>query len=259
MNSLVRLLGLLDLFSPAAPAWSTEALIRSLGMSRSTGYRYVKALTDVRLLTPVSNGHYVLGPRIVELDRQIRQCDPLFNAAGAAMKWLLKESGYSVLLCALYSGTVLCVREELMPQSPPNMFTRGQTRPLFRGAASKVILPYLRPHQLRILCAKHAKTIATSGLGTDWATFRANLAKIRKAGFVRTVGEFNPGVLGISAPIFNRTGHILGSLGIAGFEAHFSEAELARVTEFVRQAADKVNQRVATINIGTDLAARAIG
>ena len=180
-SSLVRLLGLLDLFTPAAPAWSAEALIKSLGMSRSTGYRYVKALTDVGLLTPVSNGHYVLGPRIVELDRQIRQCDPLYNAAGPALKWLVAKSGFSALLCALYSGSVLCVREELAADSPPNMFSRGQTRPLFRGAASKIILPFLRPHQLRILYAKHAKAIATSGLGTDWTTFRANLAKIRRA------------------------------------------------------------------------------
>jgi len=258
-NSLARLLGVLDLFTPAAPAWPTESLIRSLGMSRSTGYRYVKALTDVRLLTPVSNGHYVLGPRVIELDRQIRQCDPLYNAAAPAMKWLLTESQCSVVLCALFSDSVLCVREELAPESPANLFTRGQTRPLFRGAASKVILPYLRPHQLRILYAKHAKEIATSGLGSDWTSFRANLAKIRRAGAIVTVGEFNPGVLGIAAPIFNRSGQILGSIGIAGSESHFNRSEVARATELVKEAAKKVNERIAVSNVGTDLAARAIG
>lgn len=257
-NSLARLLGVLDLFTPAAPAWPTNALIKSLGMSRSTGYRYIKALADVRLLTPVSNGHYVLGPRIIELDRQIRQCDPLYNAAGPAMRWLYSKSGYSVTLCALFSGAVLCVREELTADSPSNLFTRGQTRPLFRGATSKIILPYLRPHQLRILYTKHSKEIATSGLGTDWASFRANLAKIRRAGSVVTVGEFNPGVLGIAAPVFNRAGHILGSIGIAGTESQFTPQEIERVTELVLAAGKKVNERVAVTNVGTDLAARAI-
>src|SRR5688572_12073093 len=137
-NSLVRLLGVLDLFTPGAPAWSTDALIRSLDMSRSNGYRYIKALSDVGLIAPVSDGHYVLGPRIVELDRQIRQCDPLYNAAGPAMKRLVSASQHSALLCALFSGSVLCVREELTPDSPPTLFTRGQTRPLFQGAASKI-------------------------------------------------------------------------------------------------------------------------
>lgn len=257
-NSLARLLGVLDLFTPAAPAWPTDALIRSLGMSRSTGYRYIKALADVRLLTPVSNGHYVLGPRIIELDRQIRQCDPLYNAAGPAIRWLVSKSGYSVILCALFSGAVLCVREERTSESPTNLFTRGQTRPLFRGATSKIILPYLRPHQLRILYTKHAKEIATSGLGTDWASFRANLAKMRRAGSVVTVGEFNPGVLGIAAPVFNRSGHILGSIGVAGAESQFNRTEIERVTELVQAAAKKVNERIAVTNVGTDLAARAI-
>ena len=258
-NSLVRLLGVLDLFTPAAPVWSADALIGSLGMSRSTGYRYIKALTDVRLISPVSNGHYILGSRIIELDRQMRQCDPLFNAAGPAMKWLVNESGYSVVLCALISGSVLCVREELTPESPPSIFTRGQFRPLFRGAASKIILPYLRPHQLRILYAKHAKEIATSGLGYDWTSFRSNLGKIRRAGVLTTVGEFNPGVLGVAAPVFNRSGHILGSIGIAAAESRFNVSEIDRVTALVKAAAEKVNERIAATNFGNDLAARAIG
>ena len=258
-NSLVRLLGVLDLFTPAAPAWSADALLRSLGMSRSSGYRYVKALTDVGLLAPVANGHYVLGPRIVELDRQIRQCDPLYNAAGAAMKQLVAASQQSALLCALFSGSVLCVREELTPDSPPNLFTRGQTRPLFQGAASKIILPYLRPYQLRSLYAKHAKTIATSGLGTDWASFRASLAAIRRDGVLVTIGEFNPGVLGISAPIFNRSGQILGSIGVAGDESKFDRSALERISTLVKRAGEQVTERIAVVSLGTDRPARAVG
>src|SRR3989442_7823959 len=67
-NSLVKLLDVLNLFTPAAPAWSSEELIRSQGLSRSTGYRYIKALSDAGLLAAVSNGHYILGPRIIQLD-----------------------------------------------------------------------------------------------------------------------------------------------------------------------------------------------
>ena len=258
-NSLVRLLGVLDLFTPSAPAWSTDALIQSLGKSRSNGYRYIKALSDVGLLAPVSDGHYVLGPRIVELDRQIRQCDPLYNAAGPAMKRLVSASHHSALLCALFSGSVLCVREELTPDSPPTLFTRGQTRPLFQGAASKIILPYLRPYQLRSLYTKHAKTIATSGLGSDWASFRDHLAKIRRAGVVITVGEFNPGVVGISAPIFNRSGQILGSIGVAGCESKFKRGELDRISALVKTAAEAVSERLGVVSVGSDRTARAVG
>jgi DNA-binding IclR family transcriptional regulator len=44
-----------------------------------------------------------------------------------------------------------------------------------------------------------------------------------------TAGEFNPGVIGISAPIFNRTGHILGSIGITADEGNFNRGRLDRI------------------------------
>jgi DNA-binding IclR family transcriptional regulator len=55
-SSLQKMLALLDVFSTEAPAWSTEDLIRFSGTSRSTCYRYVKALQQAGLLTPVSGG-----------------------------------------------------------------------------------------------------------------------------------------------------------------------------------------------------------
>src|SRR5882724_9905287 len=122
-NSLARTVGLLNLFTPSAPLWSAEALIQSHGMSRSSGYRYIKTLADVGLIAPVSNGCYILGPRIVELDRQIRECDPLYIGAGPVMNKLVAATGHSSLLCALFSNAVLCVREKLTENSPANIFT----------------------------------------------------------------------------------------------------------------------------------------
>jgi hypothetical protein len=57
-SSLERMLSLLDVFSIAAPAWSTEDLIRFSGASRSTCYRYVQALQRAGLLTPVAGGAF---------------------------------------------------------------------------------------------------------------------------------------------------------------------------------------------------------
>ncbi|MBB3527015.1 IclR family transcriptional regulator [Rhizobium sp. BK456] len=258
-NSLVRMLSLLDLFTAAAPAWSSDGLIRALGTSRSTGYRYIKALADIGMLAPVANGHYTLGPRIIELDLQIRHCDPLYKAAGPTLKNLVKETNLSAVLCALFSGSVLCVREELAPDSPAHLFSRGQRRPLFRGAASKIILAHLGPHQLRSIYAKHRSSIATSGLGADWDAFREKLADIRRAGYAKTIGEFNPDVIGIAAPIFNKAGQILGSIGVAGADSNFNREEIDRVVGIVRDAGRQVTDRVGVIAVGTDRPARAVG
>ncbi|WP_026264863.1 helix-turn-helix domain-containing protein, partial [Arthrobacter sp. 135MFCol5.1] len=71
-GSLSRMLNVLDLFTEREPVWSTADLIEALETSRSTGYRYIKTLHDAGLLTAVRNGYYSLGPRIIEMDLQIR-------------------------------------------------------------------------------------------------------------------------------------------------------------------------------------------
>lgn len=258
-NSLVRLLDILNLFTRAAPAWSSEDLIRSQGVSRSTGYRYIKALSDAGLLAAVSNGHYILGPRIIQLDHQIRQCDPLYLASADVLEPLVAETGCAAQVCALFSSSVLCVRQVLAPDSPPNIMGRGQSRPLFLGAASKCILAYLRPHQLKSLYGKHAKTIAAAGLGADWDSFRTALARIRNDGYVTTVGEVNPGIFGLSAPIFNSNGFILGSLGITTAATKISREDINRFAKLVIAAAAEVTAHIGVMNVGTDRPPRAVG
>lgn len=258
-GSLARMLGLLDLFTPAAPIWSADDLIRHLQASRSTGYRYIRALHGAGLIAAVANGYYILGQRIIELDRQIRQYDPMYNAGNGVLKPLVERTGCSALICALFSDSVMCIREELAPNSPPKIFSRGQRRPLFAGAASKIILPYLPAHQLRSIFAKHRKVIAQSGLGSDWTAFRSMLSRIRRQGWIMTVGEFNPGVVGLSAPIFNRSRHILGSLGIVAQESDFERERMDEIAEVVIAAANEITTAIGNSDIRLDRPPRAVG
>lgn len=245
------MLGLLDLFTPSAPVRPVNDLVNYLGTSRSTSYRYIKALHSAGLIEAVANGRYVLGPRIVAFDRQIRMSDPLYKGGAHVLRRLVESTGHSALLCALYSDSVMCIREELAAGAPPNLFSRGQRRPLFSGAASKIILPYLPPHQLRSIFQHHQRTIALAGLGTDWQSFRDCLAEIRKAGFFVSHGEFNPGVFGISAPVFNVDELVVGSIGIAGSEDNLDRKRLSEYCDAVVNAASQLSDILA--NDGTDL------
>lgn len=258
-NSLQKMLGLLDVFTPAAPVWSTEDLIRYSGCSRSTCYRYIKVLHEAGFLTPVANGCYLLGPRILELDRQIRMCDPVYTAGGPPMRRLAARTGHSALLCVLYRDSVMCVREELSADAPEGLFSRGQKRPLFSGAASKVILAHLPAHQLRKLFSRQRRTIARAGLGADWDRFRATLRAIREQGYCVTTGEFSPGITGIAAPVFNRAGRALGSLGIALRAARIERSQIPALAHQVMKAAQEASERIRSGRYGVDLPARAVG
>ncbi len=258
-NSLERMLGLLVLFSIDKPVWSTEAMMQATGSTRSTCYRYLKVLQASGFLTPVAQGAYMLGPRIIELDRQVRMRDPIYMAAGPPMKQLAHRTGHSTLLCMLYSDTVMCVREEISPNAPPGLFSRGQKRPLFHGAASKVIMAHLPPHQLRNLYAKQAQTVAQAGLGADWAAFRQAMRSIRLQGHCVTSGEFSRGIVGVAAPLFNQAGHVLGSLGLATQKKFLPATEIPAMAKLVMKAAKSASERIASHELGVSLRARAVG
>jgi DNA-binding IclR family transcriptional regulator len=258
-TSLRRMLGLLDVFSLGAPVWSADDLIAYLGVSRSTGYRYIRTLQQAGLLAPVANGSYVLGSRIIELDRQIRMRDPVYTAGGPPMQRLARETGHNALLCVLYSDSVMCVREELNASAPEGLFSRGQRRTLFSGAASKVILAHLPVHQLRTLYARNAPAVAEAGMGEGWDAFRVALRSIRKDGHCVTLGEFSPGILGIAAPVFNRAGKVLGSLGIAMSAKRVRSSQYAALADQVMEAAGEATERICKRENVVDLPARAVG
>lgn len=258
-SSLEKMLALLDVFTSAAPAWSTEDLIRFSGASRSTCYRYIKVLQDAGLLTPVAGGAWMLGPRVIELDRTMRLCDPVTIGGGQPMRRLAKQTGHSVLLCVLFSGTVMCVDDVPATGAPAGLFSRGQRRPLFAGAASKAILAHLPPHQLRALFARHRAAIAASGLGADWDAFRDALRAIREAGHSVSIGEFRPGILGIAAPLFNAESGVLGSLGIATEAHRVSAKKRAALAEEVMEAAKEACSLIAQEQPRASRPARAVG
>ena len=258
-SSLTKTLGILDLFTPAKPIWSTNDLIQVLETSRSTGYRYIKALNTAGLLSAVGNGYYVLGPRIIELDLQIRSSDPLLQAGKGTLEQLADATGHSALLCMLFRNSVLCIREQLAPFSPENLFSRGQRRPLFRGAMSKVILAYLPNHRLRSIYTRNEQAIAEANLGKTWQGFRDTLSDIRKEGHVVSYGEFKPGIVGVAAPVFNSDKLILGSVGVAWNKEELQDVDLNKSVIAVKRAARDISQRISASMPGMDLPPRAVG
>ncbi len=234
---------MLQLFSEAEPEWSTAAIIEALETSRSTGYRYIKTLHEAGLLSTVRNGYYTLGPRIIEMDLQIRVTDPLLLASHGVLEDLVDKIGHSALLCTAYRDSVLCVGECRAPDSPANRFSRGQRRPLFQGATSKVILAHLPHHRLKAIYPRQRKEIENAGLGSSWSDFRTTLGQIKKDGYLLTMGEFNPGVYGVAAPVLTDQKTALGSVGVA-WEKERRDVDVEHAVLAVKQAATTISERM---------------
>lgn len=242
-SSLSRMLGTLQFFSRAEPVLSAEAIAERAGVPTSTAYRYVKQLTNAGLLIRWKGG-FALGPRIMELDLQIRECDPLIVAAAEPMVELSKETGLDILLSKLYGRKIITVHIETGGSSRTLNFGRGRPLPLFRGSNSKAIVAFLPAARLRKLYEEARQNDDADALALDWQTFYERMLSVRKAGYSLTKGELNSGIEGISAPIFGRDRDVIGSLTLIGDLRRMAmlreEALIAAVQETTRAISESL-------------------
>ncbi|HWL80474.1 MAG TPA: helix-turn-helix domain-containing protein [Roseomonas sp.] len=247
-GSIGRIFDILDLFSVDLPVLRVEDVLERLGYTKSTAYRYLRTLCDVGLLAQAGNGFYSLGPRVIELDRMMHLTDPLLQAGQRIMPGLSSALPNSiVLLSSLYRDRVLCVHKEgperiqAGSQSIQILRARGLPLPLFRGAASLVILASLPAYRIRSLYLLRQAEIVAAGLGPDWREFRGALARLRRKGHMTTVGQFNPSLAAIAVPVLSRDrSQVRGSLTRVMARGDYNAAIEADLVADLQSAATQI-------------------
>jgi DNA-binding IclR family transcriptional regulator len=237
-SSLARLLSVLGLFSAQSPSLTVDQIAAQLNVPKSTSYRYVQELTKVGLLVRLDKS-ITLGPRIIELDRSIRESDPVIRAAAPPMRELADQTGLDVFISKLYGHSLITVHTEFNDYQPALRYGRGRPVPLTRGSSSKALMAFLPAARLRRLFQELAFEGASS-----WENFYEEMQKIRKAGFCRTSGELNEGRTGISAPIFGRGRLVVASITALGNDTRVSLFNETAIASLVMQSANAISARL---------------
>jgi DNA-binding IclR family transcriptional regulator len=244
MTTSDRLLSILGLFTVEHPEWTVEQAAGTLGLAVSTAYRYFRSLSKAGLIVAFTAGRYVLGPAIIQYDRQIRLRDPLTTTAQTTMKQLTEQMPAQavVLLCRLFRNQVICVHQE-SARKPDFAFSyeRGRAMPLFKGAASKVILANMPLRTVKSLHAEHGSKFAQAALGKNWEETKERLRALRNIGYTATQGELDPGMCGIAVPMFDPGGAIVGSLSIVIPVQHLTPKFLSETPQLLMDSAKQIH------------------
>lgn len=243
-SSLGRMLSVLDLFTDSQLSWTAEGLTAALGVSLPTGYRYVRLLVEAGLLQRAADSTYTLGPRIIVLDHFIRMSDPVLKHAVPVMQDLGERTGFDCVLSALYGQQLLDTHRELGNAPAVLSYGRGRPRPLFQGAAPKVILASFTPTALHRVFDQHQAEIARAGLPTEWSAFRRYYSGIRKAGFYFSNGELEPKLAAVAAPLQKADGTLLGAVSLVTTVERMAVIDLSKLTDLVRRGAAAIVAQV---------------
>jgi DNA-binding IclR family transcriptional regulator len=243
-SSLERMISVLDVIEESPTGLTFDQMLEVLKLTRSTLYRYVKILSEAGLITSLPDLGYTLGPRVAELDYKMRAQDPLINAAKPVMTELARSVGGVVLLCRRYRDKVLCVHQEGSSETFRSSYERGRDWPLFKGAASRIILAQLHARVVTRLYNERPKEFGASGLGKTLDAVKASLAQIRHAGWCASEGEVTNGVTGIAAAVFDTQSLVVGSLSITVGKTAMKDEDVQRIAERVKFCASIVSNAI---------------
>lgn len=245
MSSLGRMLGVLDLFDDSHLARTAEDISAALDVSLPTGYRYVRLLLEAGLLQRVEDSHYALGPRIILLDHYIRKADPVLREGMPVMRELVAATGFDCVVSALFGPQVLDTHREMGSTPATLAYGRGRPRPPFQGAAPKVLLAALPPAQLRKIFDARRDEAVRSGLPAEWGDFRKQFAAIRKAGHYVSIGELEPQLAAVAAPVPKADGGAWAALSLVFDTSRLSIVDVDKMVHLITEGAARIGGRLA--------------
>ena len=239
------MLDVLDLFDDTVLARTTDDIAGALDVSLSTAYRYVRLLVEAGLLQRAEDSSYTLGPRIIVLDHYIRKTDPVLREGIPIMRELVQATGFDCVASGLFGDQVLDTHRETGGVPTPLAYGRGRPRPLFQGAAPKVILAQFASPQLRKLFAARRDELVRHGLPGEWPAFRRYFAAIRSAGFYLSVGELEPQLAAVAAPVIKVDGGAWGAISLVLDVQRLAIVDTKKLTGLLAQAAKRLSDRLA--------------
>jgi DNA-binding IclR family transcriptional regulator len=239
------MLGVLDLFDDTHLMRTAEDIAAALDVSLPTSYRYVRLLLQAGLLQRVEDSHYALGPRIILLDHYIRRADPVLKVGLPVMRELVDATGFDCVLTGVFGLQVLDTYRE-MGTSPASLaYGRGRPRPLFLGAAPKVLLASFSSTQLKkVFESKHEEAVR-AGLPAEWSEFRRYYAAIRKAGHYISKGELEPQLAAVAAPILKPDGGAWAAISLVFDTSRLAIVDLEKMVRLITEAATRIGGRLA--------------
>jgi len=182
LDKAVRILGVLE-----SGPHSLSELVAATKIARPTAHRLAVALEFHRLVARDLNGRFILGPR----------------AATPALTALRDATGESAQLYRRQGDMRICVAAAERLSGLRDSVPVGAALTMNAGSAAQILLAWEDADKLhRALTAARFNAAA--------------LSAVRRRGWAQSVGEREPGVASVSAPVRGPNNRVIAAVSISG-------------------------------------------
>lgn len=222
---------------------SVTDLSRAIGSSASAIHRILVALKRKGLVEQRLNTEgYALSWSVLALGRSLNERADLRTFALPFMTQLRDLMGESVSLNVRVGFERICV-EQVESLNEVRWVARiGVPYPLYAGATGRLFLGYMSDQELTDYLGTVTLQPLTSHTVVTPDQVRTELSRIRAVGYAISLQDRIPGLAGVSAPIFDRSGSVIAALTIGGRADRLTGNTLKKWAPSLIQAALKITE-----------------
>lgn len=230
-------MALLDALAGSEHGLGVNELARRIGVNASTASRLLATLQDAGLVTRTDGGPYRLGLRLVALSERVLAQLDVRQLARPLLARLVAATGETATLSLPGDGEAITVDFVPSPSSVVSMARVGRPSVPHATATGKVMLAFAG----RLPAALVAYTERTI---TDPAALEAELSSVRELGWAQAVGEREPDLAAVAAPVLGPRRELAAIVGVQGPAARLPREALLALREPLLEVAAELSREL---------------
>jgi DNA-binding IclR family transcriptional regulator len=248
IQSLDRGLLILEAVGKSPEPVSLAQLAAMLDIDRSSAFRLANTLKRRGFLANASGGRdYLLGPSVWRLSRQYNWSKMLVRVAHEPMKTLAAETNETAHLAVREGKRALFIDHVTSSHVIAISGQTGELVPLYCTSHGKALLSDFEERDLVHLFGATAMKAYTKNTIQSIRSLATECKSIRERGFATDESEYLEGVRCLAAPIRDRGGAVIASIGISAPSARFPRDREREFAEMVVNAAAQIGEIVGAL------------
>jgi DNA-binding IclR family transcriptional regulator len=243
VGSVGRALSILEALPGGREGIRASELARTVGVNPSTASRLLSTLAAHRLAERTPQGTWRLGLGVLALsDRALSGLD-LRERARPWLRWLVEESGETATLSLPGAGEAITIDFVPSPRSVVSMARVGRPSAPHATATGKVMLafgPAGAQEPPRVVASLGRLERFTERTVTEPGALAEELRITRERGLASAVGEREPDLAALAAPVRGRRGELSAIVGLQGPIDRLPAARLRELQDLLLRAAAEI-------------------
>jgi IclR family transcriptional regulator, pca regulon regulatory protein len=240
LETLVKGLALLRLFSTELRELSVQDAAECLGLSRAAARRFMMTLENLGYLERTGRV-FRLTPEILQLGYSYFSSLDLASIVRPILKSLVQKLGEPCGLCVLHRDEIVYLGGLPGKQAFPTRIHTGTFLPAYPTAAGRVLLAGLSQEALEDYLRHLKITQFTPYTVSSVEALREIVAKTRKSGYSLVANELAYGTSGVAVPILDQENATCAALYMGLQHGGNTKAMLVKYLPHLQASAQEIN------------------